>query len=139
MFSHIKSIANIMGEQNFFLIFGKCISTHIFLFGKAWKKMTSEEQVWEHSTDLILCHCCESITIEHQKGEYFTRNVRMARGVGHRSEDNSTGHRVIDHRPPCPQRRCVNCPCFIPPHPHTPCDFCCHRIPPRPWKKIATV
>jgi hypothetical protein len=24
----------------------------------------------------------------------------MARGVGHRSEDNSTGHRVIDHRPP---------------------------------------
>ena len=33
---------------------------------------------------------------------------------GHRSEDPSTGRRApSSHRPPCPQRDCVNCPFFL--------------------------
>ena len=45
----------------------------------------------------------------------------MARSGWHRSENCSTGRQApSSHRPPCPQRNCVNCPFFSPPHPHPP-------------------
>ena len=48
---------------------------------------------------------------------------------GHRSEDPSTGRRApSSHRPPCPQRECVNCPFSPLPPPQPPAAGAASRL-----------